>query len=129
MTPVAEQTDPLRSAVEDGTLDRDAFERTRKIYVRSKRLQFGHALKLSAQTFTEAIDAASHAAEADDTETIAQAMHEMKASAGQLGAIALREHAIAIETAARDGGVDRERLAALPELLERWREIVVAHPD
>jgi HPt (histidine-containing phosphotransfer) domain-containing protein len=62
-----------------------------------------------------------------DPTAIGRAAHSLKSSAGQLGALALSEAALAVETAAHAGSPDLPRLvAALSECAGETREALAA---
>ncbi len=119
--PASEPADGLQGAVEDGLLDREAFERTRRMYDRSKKRRFADGVRLSLETLASGLEAALTAADQGDVEALAAAAHKMKSTAGQFGAAALRDQIVAVETAAREGTLDRAGVEALPALVDRWR--------
>lgn len=70
---------------------------------------------------------ATIAAPGADRVTIGRAAHSLKSSAGQLGALALSEAALAVESAASAGGPELPRLiAALGERAAETREMLAA---
>jgi CheY-like chemotaxis protein len=97
--------------------------------LRGNRELYAMLLKTFMQDAARQIETATAALDGGDLETASIAAHSLKGAAGTVGADALREQALALEQAARQGRVDEcvRRLSLLRQALDRLARDVAAY--
>jgi CheY-like chemotaxis protein/two-component sensor histidine kinase len=119
---------PGPAALPGDVVDTSAFEALRALYGRSTTHRFADALQLATTTFAGCVAEAQAAVDADDAAALAAAMHKLKSSAAQFGALRVHARVVEIEQRARRGSTEgadleelRRRIARYEELTEPWR--------